>query len=148
ATLAFTLRVLRDPSSAESSGRRPGPGALPRDAARRRRPGRDAVAVLLLLAAMQGCSRPALLPLLGSRPGQNSVRARDPRLCGNPSHPLGGRPHSLGLPMRACISGHRCREWMMLDRVVIVLLLGLLWVSVYVNYSMGRDLRRVCELSG
>jgi hypothetical protein len=39
----------------------------------------------------------------------------------------------------------------MLDRVrdlVIVLLLGLLWVSVYVNYSIGRDLRRVCELTG
>jgi hypothetical protein len=36
----------------------------------------------------------------------------------------------------------------MLDRLVIVLLLGLLWVSVYVNYSLGRDLRRVCELTG
>jgi hypothetical protein len=37
---------------------------------------------------------------------------------------------------------------LMLDRLVIVLLLGLLWVSVYVNYSLGRDLRRVCELTG
>jgi hypothetical protein len=36
----------------------------------------------------------------------------------------------------------------MLDRLVIVLLLGLLWVSVYVNYSLGRDLRRVYELTG
>ena len=37
---------------------------------------------------------------------------------------------------------------LMLDRVVIVLLLGLLWVSVYVSYSISRDLRRVCELIG
>jgi hypothetical protein len=29
-----------------------------------------------------------------------------------------------------------------------LLLLGLLWVSVYVNFSIGRDLRRVCELIG
>jgi hypothetical protein len=36
----------------------------------------------------------------------------------------------------------------MLDRLVIVLLLGLLWVSGYVSYSIGRDLRRVCELIG
>ncbi len=30
----------------------------------------------------------------------------------------------------------------------ILLLLGLPWVSVYVNFSIGRDLRRVCELIG
>jgi hypothetical protein len=30
----------------------------------------------------------------------------------------------------------------------ILLLLGLLWVSVCVNYSIGRGLRRVCELTG
>jgi hypothetical protein len=30
----------------------------------------------------------------------------------------------------------------------ILLLLCLLWVSVYVNFSIGRELRRVCELIG
>jgi hypothetical protein len=30
----------------------------------------------------------------------------------------------------------------------ILLLLGLLWVSVHVNFSIGRDLRRVCKLIG
>jgi hypothetical protein len=32
--------------------------------------------------------------------------------------------------------------------LVILLLLGLLAVAVYGNYSTGRDLRRVCELTG